>query len=179
VTPLIQAANSGQRNIVEYLLQAGADPDLYVFRGFTPLIVAVVADRLDCARLLIQNSASLSSDKPDTFIAAMSPVIEVIKKRNEEMINLLMKSQLSEIDLNIPIDVATPLITSLWQMRFEVTHALTLLRVLLPCGSRTSVAATLRVLSPRLMVPTSTLVETYKYYSETDKYYSRTEGISR
>ena len=56
-TALYEAANRGHTEIVQLLLQAGADPDKSNNLGWTPLHAAVANNHRDVAKLLLENGA--------------------------------------------------------------------------------------------------------------------------
>jgi len=59
-TPLFYAAAFGYLNIMELLVQAGAEINLPNFRGITPLIAAVIEGNLTCVDYLFKRGASLT-----------------------------------------------------------------------------------------------------------------------
>jgi hypothetical protein len=63
-TSLGQAAKRGNVEVVQMLLEAGADPDLANSNGFRPLMAAASVGRLAVLRLLLQVGAQIESPDP-------------------------------------------------------------------------------------------------------------------
>lgn len=61
LSPLHVASFMGAINIVIYLLQQGANPDVATVRGETPLHLAARANQTDVVRVLIRNGAKVST----------------------------------------------------------------------------------------------------------------------
>jgi len=61
LTPLHVASFMGCMNIVIYLIQHGANPDVPTVRGETPLHLAVRAKQADIVRILLRNGAKVDA----------------------------------------------------------------------------------------------------------------------
>jgi uncharacterized protein len=61
ITPICRAANIGYRDSVEVLLDHNADPDLRTSKGLNALHVAVINERLDIVRLLVQRGSDVNA----------------------------------------------------------------------------------------------------------------------
>ena len=61
LTPLHVAAFMGCMNIVIYLIQHGATPDVPTIRGETPLHLAARANQADIIRILLRNGADVNA----------------------------------------------------------------------------------------------------------------------
>jgi len=107
---MIQVATLGHTAMIEYLLDARADPNNFDYASNTPLAASVANDLLECARLLIQNGASLGNSKDHNEISLASPIVAAIKNGNKEMLELLIDTG---IDLNTSIQRKSPLIVAL------------------------------------------------------------------
>ncbi|KAL2900586.1 Ankyrin-1 [Bienertia sinuspersici] len=79
-TPLQCAAGNGMKDAVKILLDYKANPN--ATSHFTPLIVAILANSVDCVRLLLKNGADpnlgVRGEKP-LFVAVSEGMIEIIK----------------------------------------------------------------------------------------------------
>lgn len=61
LTPLHVASFMGCMNIVIYLLQHNANPDIPTVRGETPLHLAARANQTDIIRILLRNGAQVDA----------------------------------------------------------------------------------------------------------------------
>lgn len=61
MTPLHVASFMGCMNIVIYLLQHAASPDIPTVRGETPLHLAARANQTDIIRILLRNGAQVDA----------------------------------------------------------------------------------------------------------------------
>jgi ankyrin repeat protein len=61
-TPLIYAARQGREDVIQLLLDAGADPDGHDREGETPLLAAVMSGMYACARNLLINGAKVDTE---------------------------------------------------------------------------------------------------------------------
>ena len=61
-TPLMVACLDGHKDIVEILLESGADVNATSEIGWTPLLAAVLGDQYDCAETLIEAGADVNID---------------------------------------------------------------------------------------------------------------------
>ena len=74
-TPLFLAAETNNNlDIVEYLLEQGADKDIWSVNVVTPIMIAATEGHVDVVKLLMENGASLNicdkDDKSILFLAA-------------------------------------------------------------------------------------------------------------
>ncbi|KAK6184410.1 hypothetical protein SNE40_001934 [Patella caerulea] len=63
--PLHFAADYGQSEIVEYLIQNGADVNACDIHGISPLLAAVWEGHSECVKILLQKGASKNGKSPD------------------------------------------------------------------------------------------------------------------
>lgn len=61
-TPLHHAAYAGQRELIELLVNAGANVDAPALGGATPLMRAIETSRVSCVDLLIEAGASVLAE---------------------------------------------------------------------------------------------------------------------
>ena len=71
MTPLILAVHTGNANIVQMLLDAGALPDLRDSSGMTAINVAAAYDRLTCLRRLISAGCDVNVHDPEGRVPLM------------------------------------------------------------------------------------------------------------
>lgn len=67
LTPLHVAAFMGCMNIVIFLMQNGASPNIPTVRGETPLHLAARANQVDIIRILLRNGADVNATARVTF----------------------------------------------------------------------------------------------------------------
>ena len=68
-TPLFLAAENNYVDIIEYLLEQGADQDCENINKITPIMIAAIEGNIDVVKLLIENGARLDiCDKDDKSI---------------------------------------------------------------------------------------------------------------
>jgi len=89
-TFMTQAALKGNNDIILALLKAGADIESMNGDGHTPLLCAVLMDRLDTVQLLISKKADVNATAPngDTPLS----LAKEATKPNRKMIEVLMKA---------------------------------------------------------------------------------------
>lgn len=87
ITPLIGASVSGNLEIMELLIEAGADVDKKDEWGDTPLMAAVAFDHIRAARLLLENGADIDATKPDQTTALMIAA----RQGNSEITEFLLR----------------------------------------------------------------------------------------
>ena len=71
ITPLVKASITGNLEIMELLIEAGADVNGKDEWGHTPLMAAVAFDHIKAARLLLESGADIDATKPDKTTALM------------------------------------------------------------------------------------------------------------
>ena len=71
LTPLIRASISGNLEIMQMLINAGADVNGIDEWGDTPLMAAAAFGHVEAAKLLISSGANLDAKKPDETTALM------------------------------------------------------------------------------------------------------------
>jgi ankyrin repeat protein len=111
-TPLINAALKLPKNLVETLLDAGADANLPGADGDTALIVAAAADYGDCVKLLPNRGADILHSSPrdgNVIQMAVKNDSEVCVKILVEHVSVLMES------LRTAIDGKNAVVTDLFQ----------------------------------------------------------------
>ncbi|XP_071481796.1 uncharacterized protein [Diadema antillarum] len=83
VTPLHLTAQEGHRDVMEILLNAGADPDSQTFKGHTPVMQACWAGHLECVKLLHTKGAELGETDNDgctpIHFATVSKQLNIVK----------------------------------------------------------------------------------------------------
>jgi len=84
-SPLQSAAATGEKNIVLYLLEKGADPNIRENSGYTPLHAAAQNGDVDIIRALLYNGADLHAVGDD----GKKPVDFAIERNHEEATRLL------------------------------------------------------------------------------------------
>ena len=85
VTPLINAIKSSNDNLVEYLLDNNADPNLADIKQNTPLLYAISANNNVSILLLLQRGANPNIENADHI----SPIKLCINQQNLNTIQLL------------------------------------------------------------------------------------------
>lgn len=88
-TPLLLAAEQGRMQIVEYLVQQGADVNATTRPGtgeITPLRYAIANDDWEMTRYLINNGAEVNKANPQGW----TPIMTAARLGNREIIQLLV-----------------------------------------------------------------------------------------
>lgn len=75
LTPLHVASFMGCMNIVIYLLQHNANPDVPTVRGETPLHLAARANQTDIIRILLRNGAQVDAKARVSNIFSNTPLL--------------------------------------------------------------------------------------------------------
>ncbi|KAJ8688332.1 hypothetical protein QAD02_024127 [Eretmocerus hayati] len=92
--PLHRAAANSEVGILEYLLKTRLyNVDAMDKTGATALFIAVVHERLDCVRMLIEWSANVDTPtepKSELETAGRSPLSQAVSKGNLEIVDLLL-----------------------------------------------------------------------------------------
>jgi uncharacterized protein len=86
-TALVYGIRDGKFTIAEYLLEAGADPNIADRRGFTPLHVAVTRDDIRIAGSLLDHGAQINAR---TQGDGRTPLMIAAAAGFEEMVELLL-----------------------------------------------------------------------------------------
>jgi hypothetical protein len=86
---VVNAAGSGEIRLLDYLLAAGADPDVQVSSGQSALGAAAAAGQTASARVLIARGAHVDSRTPLTF---GTPLTEAAQMNQLDMVRLLLDS---------------------------------------------------------------------------------------
>ncbi|KAH7638901.1 hypothetical protein DERF_006341 [Dermatophagoides farinae] len=63
--PIHYAADYGQKEIIEYLIQLGANVNSLDKHGISALLAAIWEGHIECCRLLISNGAKIDGRTPD------------------------------------------------------------------------------------------------------------------
>eukprot|EP00948_MAST-09A_sp_MAST-9A-sp1_P001906 g1906.t1 len=87
--PLCVAAEKGNVQICQMLLNAGADVDAQDGSGFTPLFLAVKNNRLPAMKMLLE--AAADRDIPETH-GGKTPLIHACSKGDDKTVDLLLKA---------------------------------------------------------------------------------------
>jgi hypothetical protein len=84
---VVDAAASGEVRLLDYLLRAGADPDVQVSSGQSALGAAAAAGQIPTARLLLARGAHVDSRARLTFD---TPLTEAAQMNQLDMVRLLL-----------------------------------------------------------------------------------------
>jgi len=87
-TPLLAAIDRGNVAAAEFLLRAGADPNIAMSRGLTPLMAAAYQKQVSVAALLIEKGAAVDAGAENGTTALKAAVFE----GQPEIIAMLLKS---------------------------------------------------------------------------------------
>ncbi|CZR70190.1 uncharacterized protein PAC_20091 [Phialocephala subalpina] len=110
-TPLIEAAINGDRQMIEYLLESGAEIDNYDFTGRTALATAARHANLEVVNLLIQKGASTNLEtKLPNYISIASLAVEAVKGGSHEILEVILKNG---VDLNQSAQRRNPLVVAI------------------------------------------------------------------
>ena len=96
-SPIIEAANKGNKAMVQFLLSRGADVNAKDYRGQTPLSTAMSRSDTNMVKLLLDNHADanteISTDTGGRGTALLSPLDWVIiYEKSPEIVKLLLES---------------------------------------------------------------------------------------
>lgn len=95
-TPILHiAVIKGNGNVVEKLLQLGADKEIRNEDGSTPLLTAVKFKKLQCAKLLIDNGANVNANNNNQ----QTSIHLAVRNKDTEMLKLLKST--NRCDINI------------------------------------------------------------------------------
>ena len=85
---LLIATKQGHFEIVKYLIDAGADPEIRDKFGFTPVLMSIVEQKTDCLATLLGYGVLIErrDDNHDT------PLISAIRCKNKEAIRMLISA---------------------------------------------------------------------------------------
>lgn len=84
VSPIVEAAERGFTDILNFFLKSGGDPNYLTSEGKTPLSVAVMNNHLEAAKLLLKYGAALHNEKQ-----IVNPLLFAVKNHNVEMCKVL------------------------------------------------------------------------------------------
>ena len=98
-TPVFDAALAGRINVLTWLLEQGANPNVALPDGTTALILAVSNKQLEASKVLIAHKANVNAEikRPDSRI---SPLRLAMDRKSKEIALLLINSG---ADVNAPI----------------------------------------------------------------------------
>ncbi len=83
--PLEAAITVGDPRVVDELLRRGADPNKACWGDFTPLVRAILTNKVETVKLLLKAGAPVNGSGP------RSPLITAIRMKNVEMVSLLLR----------------------------------------------------------------------------------------
>ncbi|KAL3271006.1 hypothetical protein HHI36_021507 [Cryptolaemus montrouzieri] len=63
--PILYAADYGQKDVIEFLISAGANVNSTDKHGITPILAAIWEGHLDCVKLLLDKGAKKDGVAPD------------------------------------------------------------------------------------------------------------------
>ncbi|XP_053200962.1 myotrophin-like [Panonychus citri] len=98
-TPVIYAADYGQKEILEYLIKIGANVNSTDKHGITALLAAIWEGHTDCVKLLLDSGADTKLKTPDgksyLEVADKAEVKSLLEQRNlpSKLAELLIKGQ--------------------------------------------------------------------------------------
>lgn len=102
-TPLLIAARNGHPDVVRWLLEQGADPNVRNENGLTPLSAAASTGAPEVAKLLLDVGVDpnevVRSQNP--YLEIAPPLIQAVRMNHPELVRLLLKS---DADPNIRDD---------------------------------------------------------------------------
>ena len=84
-TPLLEAAHNGHKDVVELLLDSGADPNQASRSGVTPLHEAAFGGHKDVVQLLLDRGA----DPSKTATGGRTPLTLALNQNHTEIANIL------------------------------------------------------------------------------------------
>ena len=85
-TPLFRAVSDGSLDITRALIDAGADVNAYVSRGFTPLYAAAQLSSAEMTRLLITEGAVVNALQ----YGGITPLIAAATEGNADIVKVLL-----------------------------------------------------------------------------------------
>ena len=107
LTPLILASSNNLPDMVNYLLNNGADPNLGNNEGKMPLHIAIENNNIDMVRALLEHGADPDSVNPE----GKMPLYMAVEQNNIDIVRELL--EYDDVDPNIPISNGnTPLHTA-------------------------------------------------------------------
>ncbi|CAD5120854.1 DgyrCDS9406 [Dimorphilus gyrociliatus] len=97
-TPLVEAVIGGQKKVVEYLLDIGANVEqrTVALEDATPLAVAVMYLRPVIAQTLVKHGAKVDA----VFAQGMTPLLKAFSLKNSNVLAVLMKADLNKCFLD-------------------------------------------------------------------------------
>jgi ankyrin repeat protein len=117
-TPLHESVKKGNKEIVELLIQAGANLNSQDLGGKTALYLAVEQNHVKITSLLIQAGANVN-----TQVYGASPLYVAVSKNNIEIVGLLVKAG-AELDLQEDIYKDTALHMAVLKGHIEIVEEL-------------------------------------------------------
>jgi len=94
-TPLTDAADGGNVELLKYLISRGAKPDVADIQGSTPLLHACSTDHTDCALALIEAGANVSQGSS----AGRTPLMYAATHGNDQIVAALIAHKV-DLDAN-------------------------------------------------------------------------------
>lgn len=85
-TPLYVASSQGRAQLMQFLLDNGANPNLRTGEGFTPLMVACKRGNLELATLLLKSGADVNMASPK----GASPLSSAVLFGDPDLVDLLL-----------------------------------------------------------------------------------------
>jgi len=128
-TPLIAAVLSGSDELVNYLLESGADVN-FGSEWSTPLIEAIKLKAIDMTHCLVGNDANVNYQSKTS-----TPLIEAIKVKSMDIILYLIERG---ANINLGTEKSTPLIEAVKLKWMDTICCLVANKGDVNCGSKTS-----------------------------------------
>jgi ankyrin repeat protein len=122
-TPLVTAAQFGQRKVLDYLIQKGADVDGRAYFGFTPIETALKFGHTQVVASLLANNAFLPEGIHKTDVANQY-LLKAATTNDTWSIEKLLAHTEADINTHDNFMKRTPLHNAVMSDSFDATHTL-------------------------------------------------------